>query len=93
MFKINLERFDARELGALLALATVCIVVTVTVIGMLFRPPHPDGREALYHTVSGLTGLAAGLLGGGAAGFALAAKKAEKEKETKDERPNADAVS
>jgi len=81
MFKINLERFDARELGALLALCTACAVVTIAIIGMIFRPPQPEGREAVYHIVSSLVGLAAGLLGGGAAGFALASKKEQAKKE------------
>jgi Mn2+/Fe2+ NRAMP family transporter len=64
-------RFSAKEIGALAALLTVCAVVAVAGIAMIFREPQPEGREAVYQLAEMLVGLAAGLLGGGSAGYAL----------------------
>ena len=80
--KINLERFTSRELGALISLITICLIVIITTVAWIFRPPPPDGREALYQIISSLVGLAAGLLGGGTAGYVMG--KADKPKDKTD---------
>lgn len=74
---MTLERFSAKEIAALISLSTVCLVVLIATIAFIFRPPPPEGRQAVYQLASGLIGMAAGLLGG-VAGTAYAIERKEK---------------
>lgn len=84
--RFDLGRFSAREIGALIALSTVCLIVLMAVISFVFREPPPEGREAIFQLAEAMLGLAAGLLGGGGIGYAIGKTEAEKGKpEGKDD--------
>lgn len=56
------KRFTVREIVILICVGTVAFVVVFAVVATIFRPLTDTGKEYVYQLVSGLLGLAAGLL-------------------------------